>query len=61
MNVLLTLFNKTNGAIMGEKRVSLPLFCLPTNTSGVFYIEPDETLTAVCKDFVKYDCLVEVL
>ena len=61
MNVLLTLFSKSTGAFMGEKRVNLPLFCLPTNTTNVFYIEPDETLASLDKDFVKYDCLVEVL
>lgn len=61
MNVLLTLFNKNDGAIAGTKRINLPLFCLPNDNSNVFYIEPDHILDAVDKDFSNYDCLVEVL
>lgn len=61
MNVLLTLFNKNNGTIMGEKEINLPLFCLPKDNSTVFYIEPDDTLNALDSSFSNYDCLVEVL
>lgn len=61
MNVLLTLLSKSTGAVEGTKRINLPLFYLPTNVSSVFYIEPDETLTAIDSTFEEYDCLCEVL
>jgi hypothetical protein len=61
MNVLLTLFNKNNGTIEGTKRISLPLYCYPSDGGNVFYIEPDDTLNALDPTFSKYDCLVEVL
>ena len=62
MYISLTLYNKSNGAIEGEKITSLPLFCLPINTSGeVFYMPPDGIVEKIDKSFLSYDCLCEVL
>lgn len=63
MYISLTLYNKSNGAIEGEKFISLPLFCLPININGgeVFYMPPDGILENIDKSFLRYDCLCEVL
>ncbi|HET8687539.1 MAG TPA: hypothetical protein VFM18_12880 [Methanosarcina sp.] len=61
MNVILHLFNPSNGAFAGEKIVNLPHYFLPQSIDKTLYIEPEEPLTLIAPEFSDYDVLVELI
>ena len=62
MQVLLSFFNRFDGAFVGDKEVTLPHYFLPTTPKEKFvYIEPDESLLCIEPAFKHYDVVVELI